>query len=153
MEKKSKSVYLAMLLLFIFIVSGCTVNESSEDNFLGDAVRQETSEADTDSIELTLTEDNIGFEELFSIKEDEITYTYFRERLTDVIYIREADHMDTSTTGFTAMLDPFTGNAMTFDNFIMYMQGTSLVCVECRYKMPPSISRNYCPECGYCFFK
>lgn len=135
-------VTLLMCLMVVF--TGCSTNASVQTNNSNENNHQSSAR-----IELTLTKDNIGFEELFNISDNGIYYYYYRDRITDTVYVyREDTFLELAYTGFTVMMDPQTNSPMTFDNFIKYIQEDPLVCSSCNYEIPSTIPQNYCPQCG-----
>lgn len=78
---------------------------------------------------LVVSSDEIGFEEIASYMDGDITYIYYRCRTTNTMYVwREHKYLgfQSSTTrgygGFTAMLDPATGGPLTYENWLAYLK-------------------------------
>lgn len=144
MKKYLCLITLAVCLMVVF--TGCSTNASVKTNN-----NSENKQQSNEQIELTLTEDNVGFEQLFEVFDDGgVLYVYYRDRITDTVYVyrQETRLKGYSYTGFTVMLDPQTNSPMTFDNFIKYMQENPLICSSCDYEIPQTIPQNYCPQCG-----
>lgn len=116
-----------------------------------------------------ISEDMVGFEEVLFVSYpskgfDQGSYidTYFRDRTTDVMYVYRNYHYGTAShAGFTAMLDPVTGGALTYDNWLKYLEEKNVdsnsgvahseknessdrVCGNCGAKVHSA----YCGQCG-----
>lgn len=108
----------------------------------------------------------IGFDAVYSCQDDGVNYTYYRCRLTDVIYVwrehwDDALYSDETYGGMTIMMDPETNGPLTYDNWLKRLEqkkiedntGTidiQLVyeCSACGKEFKVESRPNYCPGCG-----
>lgn len=77
--------------------------------------------------------DTIGFEAVYSHREDGTLYQYFRERSTNTMYVWMDAQSRYGKAGFSAMLDPETGGALTYNSWLKYLseQNGTITCPNC----------------------
>lgn len=111
-----KLVALTFASLFLFLaLCGCAVATADA----------ETANHEEDT--LLVSSDTYGFEEVFSTRDDDIAYIYYRCRTTNAMYVwRQHEEgigrYGDSFGGFTAMLDPATNGPLTYDNWLAYLE-------------------------------
>ena len=113
--KHSKHFLAALLVLVLLLtISGCGALSATE---------APTDKGD----DLVVSSDLVGFEEIVSFADDNITYIYYRCRTTNVMYIwRESSGLNGySYAGFTAMPDPKTNGPLAYENWLAYLEANS----------------------------
>jgi len=109
---------LIALMLLLSIFSACSAAGAT------DATGYSPTQAEE---QLVVSPDTIGFEEVASYGDVEVTYIYYRCRTTNAMYVwRQCDEYNLTKlhtySGFTAMLDPETGGPLTYERWLAYLE-------------------------------
>lgn len=148
------NILLAITIIAIcgVLIQGCTT--------VNDAAENMTSP-------LQEYKDDIGFDVVYSYQDDRMSYTYYRCRLTDVIYVWR-QHTDYKTftselysAGLSVMMDPDTNGPLTYDNWLKRLEAKKVEdntgtidiqlvyeCSACGKEFKVESRPNYCPGCG-----
>lgn len=100
-----------LVFLSLFLAAGCGTISAAETTTGKGA-------------DLVVSSDLVGFEEVASFVDDDVTYIYYRCRTTNVIYVwrRNSSMGGYSYGGFAAMLDPATNGPLTYDKWLTYLE-------------------------------